>query len=88
MSPAQHPQGTCGDDIRLLLADLAGICGTLSEIATIWRRASPYLPGVPAILSEQLHDAARQLAARRQDITTIMAPNQRSCRFPLNTHPR
>ena len=27
-------------------------------------------------------------SARRQDITTIMAPNQRSCRFPLNTHPR
>jgi hypothetical protein len=45
MSPAQDPQGTCGDDIRLLLADLAVICGTLSEIATIWRRARPP-PGV------------------------------------------
>ena len=63
MTPAQDPQAACGDDIRLLLADLAVISGTLSEIATVWRRATPYLPGLPVILPEQLQDAARQLAA-------------------------
>ena len=66
MTPAQDPQAACGDDIRLLLADLAASSGTLSEIATVWRRASPYLPGLPAILPGQLHDAASQLAARIQ----------------------
>jgi hypothetical protein len=54
---------SCRDDARLLLADLAVICGTLSEIATVWRRAGPYLPGLPVILPERLHDAARELTA-------------------------
>jgi hypothetical protein len=48
---------------RRLLADLAAICGTLSEIATVWRRARPYLPELPLVLPLQLQDAARQLAA-------------------------
>ena len=63
MTTPQDPQATCGDDIRPLPADLAVIAGTLSEIATVWRRASPCLPGLPALLPEQLHDAANQLAA-------------------------
>jgi hypothetical protein len=50
-------------DLQLLLSDLASVSGTLSEIATVWRRARPYLPGLPALVPEQLADAARQLAA-------------------------
>jgi hypothetical protein len=50
------------DDLQLLLSDLACISGTLSEIATVWRRARPYLPGLPALVPEQLADVARQLA--------------------------
>jgi hypothetical protein len=49
-------------------AGLAVISGTLSEIATVWRRASLYLPGLPVMLPEQLRDAVRQLA------TDIQAP--------------
>lgn len=33
-APAAAP-----DDVRLLAGDLATVCGTLSEIATAWRRA-------------------------------------------------
>ncbi len=63
MSPAQDPRATWGDDIRLLLAGLAVIAGTLSEIAAVWRQAGPHLPGLPVLLPGQLLDAARQLAA-------------------------
>ena len=62
MIQVQEPH-TRRDNIRLLLRDLAVISGTLSEIATVWRRAAPCLPGLPVILPEQLHDAARHLAA-------------------------
>jgi hypothetical protein len=51
------------DGARHLLADLTAICGTLSEIATVWRRARPHLPELPLVLPLQLQDAARQLAA-------------------------
>lgn len=56
------------DDLQRLLSDLACISGTLSEIATVWRRARPYLPGLPALVPEQLADAARQLAAGIQSL--------------------
>jgi hypothetical protein len=51
------------DGLQLLLSDLALISGTLSEIATVWRRALPDLPERPALMPEQLADAARQLAS-------------------------
>jgi hypothetical protein len=51
------------DDTQPLLWNLARISGTLSEIATAWRRAQPGRPELPLILPEQLRDAARQLAA-------------------------
>jgi len=51
------------DEVQLLLRDLDRVCGTLSEIATVWRRAKPYLPGLPLILPVQLQQTARQLAA-------------------------
>ena len=54
---------TSHDDVELLLWDLARVSGTLSEIATVWRRALPYLPGLPLILPVRLQDSARQLAA-------------------------
>lgn len=59
------------DDVQLLLSDLASISGTLSEIATVWRRAKPYLPELPALVPEQLAEAARQLAA---DIRSLADP--------------
>jgi len=63
MTDTHGPPAACRDDIQVLLGDLAIIAGTLSEIATVWRRAKPYLPGLPLILPVQLQDAARQLAA-------------------------
>ena len=57
---------TSHDDVELLLRDLAHISGTLSEIATVWRRARPYLPDLPLTLPLQLQDSARQLAAAIQ----------------------
>jgi hypothetical protein len=57
---------TSHDDVELLLRDLARVSGTLSEIATVWRRARPYLPDLPLTLPLQLQDSARQLAAAIQ----------------------
>src|SRR2546429_5449386 len=59
------------DDVRLLLWDLACIAGTLSEIATVWRRARPYLPELPALVPEQLADAARHLASVIQSLADV-----------------
>lgn len=81
MIQAQEPQ-TRRDNIRLLLSDLAVISGTLSEIATVWRRAAPCLPGLPAILPEQLHDAARQLAADIGPLTDAVAGQAPSPALP------
>ena len=63
MTDTLDPPVSWHDGARLLLADLAAICGTLGEITTVWRRARPYLPELPLILPSQLQDAARQLAA-------------------------
>ena len=63
MTGNQDSLASSRDDARLLLWDLARIAGTLSEIATVWRRARPYLPELPAIVPEQLADAARHLAS-------------------------
>ena len=63
MTDTLDPPVSWHDGARLLLADLTAICGTLSEITTVWRRARPYLPELPLILPSQLQDAARQLAA-------------------------
>lgn len=52
-----------GDEARLLAGDLDCVCGTLSEIATVWRRALAYLPDLPPGIPVRLQDAARQLAA-------------------------
>ena len=61
-------------DLQLLLSDLASISGTLSEIATAWRRARPYLPELPALVPEQLADATRQLAADIQSLADAGRP--------------
>jgi hypothetical protein len=58
-------------DLQLLLSDLASVSGTLSEIATVWRRARPYLPELPALVPERLADAARRLAADIQSLTDV-----------------
>ena len=51
------------DDARLPVRDLDWVCGTLSEIATVWRRALSYLPELPPGIPVRLQDTARQLAA-------------------------
>jgi hypothetical protein len=57
-APAAAP-----DDVRLLAGELATVCGVLSEIATIWRRAWQSRPDLPLGLPGRLQDAASQLAA-------------------------
>ena len=54
------------DDVQLLVRDLDWVCGTLSEIATVWRRALAYLPDLPPSIPVRLQDAARQLTAGAQ----------------------
>jgi hypothetical protein len=51
------------DDLKLLLEDLACVCGTLSEIMTAWRRAQPGRPELRLGQLVRLQDDARQLAA-------------------------
>jgi len=63
MTGNQDSSASSRDDVRLLLWDLACIAGTLSEIATVWRRARPYRPELPAVVPEQLAGAARHLAS-------------------------
>ena len=50
-------------DAKLLLEDLACVCGTLSEIMTAWRRAMPWRPELPLSSLTTLQDTTRQLAA-------------------------
>lgn len=68
MTEIQEPLTTSRDGAQLLLSDLACISGTLGEIATVWRRARPYLPELPAVVPEQLAGAARQLASDIQSL--------------------
>jgi len=63
MTGDQDSLASSRNDVRLLLWDLTCIAGTLSEIATVWRRARPYLPELPALVPEQPADAARHLAS-------------------------
>jgi len=63
MTGNQDPPAGGRVDLALLLGDLACVAGTLSEIATVWRRALGCRPGLPALIPEQLADAARRLAA-------------------------
>jgi hypothetical protein len=63
MTATQTLPMTVRDDIRLLAWDLACASGTLSEIATTWRRSWQDMPGLPLGLPLRLQDTARQLAA-------------------------
>lgn len=56
------------DDVRLLASELAIVCGSLSEIATIWRRSWQSRPDLPLGLPGQLQDAASQLAADLREL--------------------
>lgn len=69
MTDTRDAPASWRDGAQLLLRDLTCICGTLSEITTVWRRARPYLPGLPASLPGQLQDTARQLAAGIRALT-------------------
>jgi hypothetical protein len=59
MTDIQDSPASWRDSAQLLLRDLTCISGTLSEITTVWRRAKPYLPGLPLILPVQLQDRRR-----------------------------
>jgi hypothetical protein len=74
MTEHQDSLASSRDDLQLLLSDLASISGTLSEIATVWRRARPYLPELPALVPEQLADATRQLASDIQSLADAGHP--------------
>jgi hypothetical protein len=58
------------DDVRLLAGDLAYISGTLSEIATMWRRAWQSRPDLPIGLPVRLQDTTRQLAVDIQELAS------------------
>lgn len=61
-------------DARLLLEDLACVCGTLSEIMTTWRRAMSWRPELSLGRLVTLQDITRQLAA---DIAAVGHVGQR-----------
>ena len=82
MTATQDTPTTRQDEVQLLLRDLDRVCGTLSEIATVWRRAKPYLPGLPLILPVQLQEAARQLAA---DIQALVGEGAGQCPGPAQS---
>lgn len=77
MTATRDTPTTRHDEVQLLQRDLARISGTLSEIATVWRRAKPYLPELPLILPLQLQETARQLDA---DIQALAGEGP--CQFP------
>jgi hypothetical protein len=54
---------TARDDFEHMAWDLATVSGTLSEIATTWRRASLGRPDLPVDLPQRLADMAERLAA-------------------------
>lgn len=74
MTEIQDPLVPRRHDARLLLEDLACVCGTLSEIMTTWRRAAPWRPDLPLGRLTALQDTARRLAA---DIAAADSAGQR-----------
>ena len=66
MIDSRDPPRTVRGDLELLSHDLASVHGTLSEIATVWRRAHQDWPQLPLRLPLQLQDATRQLAVSAQ----------------------
>jgi hypothetical protein len=70
MTGTQDAAAAARDDVRLLAGDLAQVSGTLSEIATTWRRAWQSRPDLPLGLPVRLQDTARQLAADIQDLAS------------------
>lgn len=66
MIDSRDPPRTVRGDFELLSHDLAAVYGTLSEIATVWRRAHRDWPELPLRLPLQLQDATRQLAVSAQ----------------------
>ena len=68
MTAVQTLPMTVRAGIQPLAWDLACASGTLSEIATTWRRAWPDMPQLPLGLPLRLQDAAHQLAAAARPI--------------------
>lgn len=76
MSDAPDPLTGLRGDLHLLARDLGCISGTLTEIATVWRRARQYRPDLPLGLPLRLEAAARQLTAITDDLAWA-GPSQR-----------
>lgn len=79
MTGTENAAAALPDGARLLASDLASVSGTLEEVATTWRRASPARPELPLRLPLRLQDTARQLAADTRELSGA-GPGQASIR--------
>jgi hypothetical protein len=68
MTRSRGQLASVGDDFRLMACDLRAMSGVLSEIATVWRRASPGRPDLLLGLPLQLQAATRQIARVVDDL--------------------
>ena len=76
MSDTPDPLTSLRGDLQLLARDLGCISGTLTEIATVWRRARHCRPDLPIGLPLRLETATRQLTGIAADLAWA-GPSQR-----------
>lgn len=76
MSDTRDPLMSLSGDLRLLARDLGCISGTLTEIATAWRRARQCRPDLPLGLPLRLEAATHQLTGIAVDLAWA-GPRQR-----------
>jgi hypothetical protein len=82
MTESHVQPASVGDDFRLMARDLGAMSGALSEIATVWRRASQCEPDLPLGLPLQLQAATRQIARALDDLART-GPDHEADVFPV-----